>query len=282
MTPPRHAETHRACTPRSSYRGPIAPGGTGSHGSGNGADPHRTTREQHVAQASGGSTRPTPRAPLPRRVYLVRRLVVLVALLLVVALVVWWLVGRGSSSSADAGTTATATSTATGGTTRETEDSTDDPKGDETQEAQVLDDDLSELERAARAAGVAVCRADDLDVDFEATAPSYAGAEQPAFRITVTSRLDDACLFEAGDANRRISVTSGDDLIWSSTHCQGEPESRPLLLGPGVPSEETYTWARVRSQKGCDPVPTAPGAGTYTAKLQLDDEVVGKAVFDLR
>ena len=247
-----------------------------------------------MTQASGGSPRPTPRAPLPRRVYVVRRLVVLVVPVLVLALVVWWLAGRGSSASADPRQTAASTSTSAS-TSTATKGATkgDDTKGeatqDETQDQSALgdgttdDEAASALERAAQAAGVSVCRVDDLDVDVEAPATAFAGADKPAFRITVTSTLDDACLFEAGDANRRVTVTSGEDLVWSSTHCQGDdPESRPLLLGPGVPSEEVYTWPRVRSQKGCGSVQSTPRAGTYTATLRIDGEVVGKAVFDLR
>ncbi len=224
-----------------------------------------------MAQASRDPRRP-PTSPgrLPRRVYVRRRIVVLVLPVLVIGLVVWWFAGRGQAAGSAPGPQPTGTVRPSADPTASTGAPTPAPT-------------LSAVERAAAAAGVAVCGPDDLDVELEASAPSYAGADRPTFRIVWTNTLDEACLLEAGDANRRVSVSSGDDLVWSSTHCMGaEPASRPLLLGPGTPSEETYTWARVRSTKGCGAVERPPGAGTYTAKLRIGGELVAKAVFDLR
>lgn len=243
-----------------------------------------------MSDAGRPRPRATPRAALPRRVYVVRRLLVVGVPLLVIGLVVWWFAGRGSAAAApEEGPTATVTTSTSGTTEGESkDDDKDDAKdGDKDDDKNAGEDSdaaaaLSKVERAARAAGVTVCGAADLDVDFEATASTYPGADKPAFRIVVTNTGEEPCLLEAGDANRRVAVTSGDDLVWSSTHCQAdEPASRPLLLGPAAPSEEIYTWPRIRSAKGCGSAGDAPRAGTYTAKLEIDGEVVGKAVFDL-
>jgi hypothetical protein len=127
-----------------------------------------------------------------------------------------------------------------------------------------------------------VCAPDRVRVTFEATQESYSGSEKPQLAITIATIGDEPCLLEAGDQNRRVTITSGDDVIWSTNHClSADTESRRLLLGPGVKSEETFTWARVRSAPGCVAGQSEPGAGTYTARLHLDGEPVGKAVFDL-
>ncbi|MBT0993274.1 hypothetical protein KIN34_03100 [Cellulomonas sp. DKR-3] len=235
-----------------------------------------------MAQSSGPQ-RPGPQrpAPLPRRVYLLRRLVVLAVPVLLVLLLVWWLTGRGGSSPADAaGTTGT---TSTAGTTRSTATVPTTPSPDASSPAAPdPSPTLSDVEVAARAAGVAVCASDDLRVTVEATHERYTGAEKPQLAITIRTTGDETCLLEAGDQNRRVTITSGDDVVWSTNHCLGaDPESRRLLLGPGVSSKETFTWSRVRSEPGCVTGRTAPGAGTYTARLQLGGETVGKAVFDL-
>jgi hypothetical protein len=218
-----------------------------------------------VAQSSG--PRPQRPAPLPRRVYLVRRLVVIAVPLLLVVLVVWWLAGRGESAEA----APTATATATASTTPAPKPTTPAPEPT-----------LSDIERAALAAGVAVCSPDRVRVTFEATQESYVGSEKPQFAITIATLGDEPCLLEAGDQNRRVTITSGDDVIWSTNHCLcADTASRRLLLGPGVTSEETFTWSRVRSAPGCAGGQGEPGAGTYTARLQLGGEPAGKAVFDL-
>ncbi len=200
---------------------------------------------------------------LPRRVYVVRRLVALavVAALVVAAVLVVRAVTRPDDGTPAAPTSRTPKAAAT------------------TPDAAPT---LSPVEAAARAAGVPVCRVADLDVGFDATKTAYEGTERPSFRITYTNTGDEACLVDAGDGMRRVSVVSGDDTVWASWHCGRDAESRPLLLGPDEPSKETYRWPRVRSVKGCTPGQPAPRPGTYTARLLIDDEVVAKAVFDLR
>ncbi len=269
---------------RAGGRGAAGVGATRTVG-----DDDGTGEEQDVVQGSGAGRRPgAPRAPLPRRVYVVRRLIVVAVPLVLVAFVVWWFLGRSSSDETTPRAQTTATSTAkatTKATTKATDKGTKGNSASSSEDDDATSDDevRSAAEEAASAAGVPVCVPDSLDVEFEATADAYSGGDKPAFRITVTNTGDEACLLEAGDANRRVAVSSGDDLVWSSSHClPAEPASRPLLLGPGAPSDEVYTWPRVRSAKGCTSGGDAPRAGTYTAKLRLGGETVGKAVFDLR
>lgn len=238
-----------------------------------------------MAQPTPGRPRAqAPRPALPRRVYLVRRLLalaVLAVLVLVVVLVVKGLAGSGGS---DDGGDPRPTTTATGevGATAAGGEAGAGDAGEDGGEVGTLDAPRTAAEEAALAAGVPVCTLDDLDLDFEATADAYAGTDKPAFRIVYTNTGDEPCLVDAGEQARRIVVTSGGDTVWSSTHCRREPESRPLLLGPDEPSEETYRWQRVRSVKGCTPGQPAPKPGTYTARFEVDGQTVAKAVFDLR
>ncbi|GEL95320.1 hypothetical protein [Cellulomonas composti] len=211
---------------------------------------------------------------VPRRVFWVRRLVVLGVPLLLVGLVVWVLAGRGSDAAAQ--TAPTPKAGVTSGAP--VPDATTAPtKADEQ-----LQDDLDELSRKAAVSGVVVCDAASLQVDATATAGSFAGSTKPTFTIAVTNRGDEACLVDAGDEFRTVLVTSGKDRVWSSTDCLGDdPTSRPLLLGPGDTSKETYTWPRVRSAEDCRGGLKAPGRGTYSAQVVVVGVPAAPAVFDL-
>ena len=213
------------------------------------------------------------RSGLPRRVFWVRRLVVLGVPLLLVVLLVWWLAGRGSSApAADASPTVGPTTSPTV-STGSSQPST---RSDE-------DAALAELAEAAAASDVVVCDADSLSVEAAATQGAFAAGEKPKLTVTVTNRGDEACLVDAGDRFRTVVITSGDDRVWASTDCLGDdPSRRPLLLGPGDSSKETYTWPRVRSAAGCPAGQKAPGNGTYSAQVAVVGVAAAPAVFDLR
>ncbi|MFV2175101.1 hypothetical protein ACFHW2_14550 [Actinomadura sp. LOL_016] len=118
----------------------------------------------------------------------------------------------------------------------------------------------------------AACAEDDVVVTFGAASKTYAKGEDPAFRVTVVNTAENACEFDTGSLDVRI--TSGDDRIWSSAECRDAGAARPSLRR-GVPYVREIAWDR---RRGCDGAPARPG--TYVADLH--DRKGERQVFRLR
>ncbi|MEZ0446642.1 hypothetical protein [Cellulomonas sp. ICMP 17802] len=190
---------------------------------------------------------------LPARVYWVRRLIVLGIPLLLVVLVVWLVAGRGSGEDPTPAAQTTTTPAATPSTSPTTSD-----------------------------AGVASCAAAGLVVAMTPDAVSFAAGVSPTFTVSITNTGTDPCLVDAGEAQREIVITSGDDRVWSNRDCiVPGTEARTLLLPGGGNDTTPFAWNRVRSAEGCPTGLPAPGAGTYSAQLTLAGASAPPAVFGL-
>ena len=92
----------------------------------------------------------------------------------------------------------------------------------------------------------------------------------------------DQCLVDAGEAQREIVITSGTDRVWSNRDCVVPgTEKRTLLLAGGANDTTAFAWNRVRSAEGCPQGLPTPGAGTYSAQLNLAGSSAPPAVFGL-
>ncbi len=196
---------------------------------------------------------------LPARVYWVRRLVVLGVPLLLIVLVVWWAAGRGGSDDAT------------------------DPVAETTSTAPVAPaDEPGPSETPASDDGVADCAPAGLALAMTADAESFAAGVSPTFTVSITNTGTDPCLVDAGEAQREIVITSGTDRIWSNRDCiVPGTESRTLLLAGGGNDTTSFAWNRVRSAEGCPQGLPAPGAGTYSAQLNLAGASAPPVVFGL-
>lgn len=189
---------------------------------------------------------------LPARVYWVRRFVVLGIPLIIIAVVVWLFVGRDSGED-PAGQ---------GGTTTEVE-----PEPTPT----TTDSD-----------GVADCAPAAVALAMTADAASFAPGVSATFTVSVTNTGAEACLVDAGEAQREIVITSGSDRVWSNRDCiVPGTESRTLLLAGGQTDTTPFAWNRIRSAEGCPPDLPVPGAGTYSAQLNLAGVSAPASVFGL-
>ncbi|NUU17333.1 hypothetical protein HP550_08735 [Cellulomonas humilata] len=191
---------------------------------------------------------------LPARVYWVRRLVVLGIPLVVVAVVVWLVAGRGSGDdpTPDAQTTSA-------------------PAVDPTPSQTPTDDD-----------GVADCAAAGLALAMTPDAVSFAAGVSATFTVSITNTSAVPCLVDAGEVQREIVITSGSDRVWSNRDCVvAGTEKRTLLLPAGGNDTTPFAWNRVRSAEGCPQGLPAPGAGTYSAQLNLAGTSAPPAVFGL-
>jgi hypothetical protein len=197
---------------------------------------------------------------LPARVYWVRRLVVLGIPLLVILVVVWLVAGRDDG----ADKTPAAASTTTSAPAK-------DPAA--TQPSPSTSTDSS---------GVADCDATSLALAMTPDAETFAAGVSATFTVSITNTGTDPCLVDAGEAQREIVITSGTDRIWSNRDCiVAGTESRTLLLPGGGNDTTPFAWNRVRSAEGCPPGLPTPGAGTYSAQLNLAGVAAPPAVFGL-
>jgi len=198
--------------------------------------------------------RPAPRPPAPRppaRVFWIRRLVVLgIPLVLIVVLVVW-LTGRGGEDTPQ--TEAPVTPQA------EASAPSEEPEG-----------------------GVPACAPAQLALAATPGAQSFPAGVDPTFEIAVTNSGPEPCLVDAGDGQREVLITSGDDRVWSSRDClAAEGQERTLLLAGGQSDVTQLGWSRERSAQGCADGLPSPGAGTYAVTVTLGGATSPAAVFGL-
>lgn len=122
-----------------------------------------------------------------------------------------------------------------------------------------------------------VAECDPAKVTLEAVtdAAGYDPGVNPQLSLVVKSTATTPCTFEVGTDVQEFVITSGDEVIWSSTDCQVDPQPRVQLLNPGVPvSSAAIPWDRTRSSPDTcdsprDPV-TAEGA-SYHLSVRIGD-----------
>ncbi|KAE8764346.1 hypothetical protein [Georgenia thermotolerans] len=199
-----------------------------------------------------GDTRPGPRTPRrrpSRAVIIRRRIVALLILLAVIALLVWGVTAvvglLTGGDDAPAAEQVTAAETETGPV---------DPQP---------------------------CQSRDLEVDL---APTAAAAGKPVtFDVTLRNTSQAACLADAGRETLVLTVSSGEDRVWSSADCPAEPAKRALLIDSGDTVKTTLTWDGSRSAQGCPGGQRAAGGGTYRVTASLDGAMLpgAEATFTL-
>ncbi|MET0787619.1 MAG: hypothetical protein ABWY33_00135 [Cellulomonas sp.] len=197
--------------------------------------------------------------PLPARVYWVRRFVVLGIPLILLLVVLWLVMGRGSG---DDPTPAAQTTSSTPAAQTDAEPTT--------------------TPSSSGHNGVADCAPAGLALAMTADATSFAPGVPATFTVSITNTGTEPCLVDAGEAQREIVITSGADRVWSNRDCVvAGTESRTLLLPGGGVDATPFAWNRVRSAEGCPGGLPAPGAGTYSAQLNLAGASAPPAVFGL-
>lgn len=125
------------------------------------------------------------------------------------------------------------------------------------------------------------CRPDALSFRLSEDA-SRAGAPVD-FALTVANTSEEACLLDAGATSLVLTVTSGEDVIWSTAHC-GPADPAPLLLGPEDQTERAVRWSGSRSAAGCAAVTSRVQPGTYQVTTSYASAQLPAATetFDLR
>ena len=215
-----------------------------------------------------------PVGPQRARVYWVRRLLVIlvvVALVVLATTAVSWL--RGGRD--DGAAAATGAGQSAGGTASGSDDSSaGDASGDDAEDDAEPAADDEEVEDGAESDDAAAtpvdCTPEAIQLTLTSADVEFAAGTSPVLTATVSNVGDVPCTVDAGDAEREVVITSGEDRVWSTKDCATEESaSRQLLLGEGAADTAEIEWDRVRSAEGCPSGLPEPKAGTYQAVASL-------------
>lgn len=124
----------------------------------------------------------------------------------------------------------------------------------------------------------AACTAEQITVVPVTDQSSYAAAEKPELSVTLVNTGTNECIMNAGTKAQVFTITSGDDVYWTSTDCQTDAVDAELSLAAGdeISSSVPLIWDRTRSNPDtCDgPRESVPAGG---ASYYLDVTVDGFA-----
>ncbi len=195
------------------------------------------------------STFRNPVGPQPASVYWRRRLVLALGLIAVVVVIVLIVVRPGGAAPAPAPSPSTpeAGSTPTPGAA------------------------------SANPVDAADCDPAKVTISPITDATSYDPGVNPVLSFTLKSTMTVPCRLSAGSDVQLFSITSGEELIWSSRDCQTDPVAATIVLQPGVPFQgSSMTWDRTRSSVDtCDAArdPVIGDGASYHLKVSVGDIV---------
>lgn len=135
-------------------------------------------------------------------------------------------------------------------------------------------DALTALNRTAvpatTAGGIEDCTADQLEMTLSATTGSVTSGGSIRFTAQIAHKGGGSCLVDGADSSRVLTITSGEQTVWSSALCKAG--ARSLLMSDTQKDTQTLTWDTAASSEKCGEKAAAPaGAGTYKAQLSLRD-----------
>jgi hypothetical protein len=197
------------------------------------------------------------RGRLPARVYWVRRLMVLgIATLLVVGIAKMLGGSSDGSSGGDAARQAAAEVAPSTSATTSVAPETSAPATNGKHHHQQADDPVT---RVAMPSGP--CDANDVAITPSVPKP-IAGGDIDLV-LDISSLNTPACTWTLSGKTTAVKITSGKDLIWTSSECPREIPRQDLTLRQTEPTRVRLTWDARRSEPGC-PVRTEWALpGTY-------------------
>jgi len=91
------------------------------------------------------------------------------------------------------------------------------------------------------------------------------------FDVSYTNTSKQPCTFSVSPDTYQLTISSGNDRIWSTADCAKLVHTAKVNLKPGHSVAWSITWNGKRSQQGatCQNRPEAPQAGYYHATSQL-------------
>jgi hypothetical protein len=112
-----------------------------------------------------------------------------------------------------------------------------------------------------------------LEVEAMTDADEYQADVQPKLSFRITNTGTDVCTANVGTSTQVYTISTGPDVVWTSTDCQEDPTDQLLTLEPDVPVSSTpFSWERVRSSADtCDlevREPVVAEGATYSLEVE--------------
>lgn len=209
-----------------------------------------------------------PVGHLPASVYWVRRALVLVVLVVLLVLLIRLFVGGGddpqNSAASGPGQAPTSGPTVVP-TTEQSGTPTGAPKtnGNGTGRTEPVKSDSAQPPRDVDCAG------NDVRISVLPGARNVRTGASLSFAVRL-SAVDDECKATLDPTKLSLTITSGADQIWTTTHCEQAIPRATLVLAKGKESTSTVSWNGRRSGPGCLPGQPFAKPGTYVAKAVYD------------
>jgi hypothetical protein len=191
-----------------------------------------------------------PQRPLPARVYWRRRLVVLGVPLLLV-LVLARVLGGSSDARDDAAGTAARTGAEVAPTTAPTvgPTRTTTSKGKQGTNKKKRKNKKTEPPEPVLAEPTGPCA--DSDVVATPALTSAPGGSPVAITVNLRTVVTEACTWRASARTMTVTITSGNDYIWSSRECPASIPAQDVVVRQAVDAPVTVTWSARRSDETC-------------------------------
>lgn len=191
-----------------------------------------------------------PRRPLPARVYWVRRAVVLGIPLVLVVVLARLLGGASDGKDEAAGRASQAgASVSTSAPTAGPSALPDPDRGEQGKKGKKKREQETLPPEPVLAEPTGPCTPSDI-VATPAISSAPGGADI-AITVNLRTIAAAACTWQATAETMTVTITSGDDYIWSSRECPASIPPQDVVVRQAVDAPVVVTWSAKRSDEGC-------------------------------
>ncbi|WP_300767042.1 hypothetical protein [uncultured Bifidobacterium sp.] len=116
------------------------------------------------------------------------------------------------------------------------------------------------------------CGSSDVSLSLTAKSQTLSVGGSVDFVVSATHKGSRNCLIDMSASSQVLTITSGNDVVWTSASC--ESDSNYLLLATGDKTSLTITWNADRTGSTCvddDDLPRV-SRGTYVAKVAMKED----------
>ncbi|MGW6279116.1 hypothetical protein [Kribbella sp. NPDC055071] len=99
--------------------------------------------------------------------------------------------------------------------------------------------------------------------------------------VVQLNAVSDECKATVDSTQLVLTVQSGKDLIWTTTHCGKAILAATLVVAKGKQAATTIGWSGQRSGPGCLPGQPVAKPGTYTVKAEFDGRASAAQAFQI-
>ncbi|TDD30800.1 hypothetical protein E1218_00350 [Kribbella turkmenica] len=124
------------------------------------------------------------------------------------------------------------------------------------------------------------CEGSDVRVDVLPAARKVVSGSALNFVVRLEA-VSDECKATVDSGALSVTVLSGNDLIWTTTHCGQAIQRTTLVVAKGKQSATTVPWNGRRSGPGCLPGQPVAKPGTYLVKAEFDDRTSTAQAFQV-